>query len=318
MAYANQPNSFAQLLGGAAGFAGGGRLQKAELRKGVYADYSVATPKYSATNDDRSLQTQARLLIPFPNPQTFQAYRKSFPGHSRDIKQLAETIAALGGSRGHTGYIDFLLTSAQESFEEKLQIVDVVGDNYVAYFFGQRPPLFSYQGVLMNTQQDDWRLAMLLMYQHIIRGTQLARRNTMVTLAYDNLAVTGALVNMTQVLTAEMQMASQFNFQLLVKRVDVERTMGAKPTRVSGLPSVVRPDTFATEIFDVPHATNRKIAESTSTTKAREAREEGSSSEIYISGVKKAEELAGEQVPDLYGFPPLPQPIDPNAGKVVM
>ena len=278
-------NNFSNLLGGdseskniTTAVGGGGLVPQSvhpntvAVRKGVYAAYPAATPKYSTTNDDNSLKTQARLLIPFPNDTTFNAYQASFLGYSDDVKRLADTIGVPARKdyiKGAVGYVDFLLTQAQEGFEEKLQVVDVVGDNYVAYFFGQRPPIFSYQGVLLNTMQDDWRLAMLLMYQNIIRGTQLARRNTMVTLAYDKLAVTGALVNMTQILTAEMQMAAQFNFQILVKRLDVERTQGSIPTAIGGLPYAVRPDTFAVQVFGVPLATMRTTGEPTYTTEQR-------------------------------------------------
>ena len=270
-------NNFSNLLGGDSESKNitktPARPNTAAVRKGVYATYPAATPKYSTTNDDNSLKTQARLLIPFPNDTTFNAYQASFLGYSDDVKRLADTIGVPAWkdyTKGAVGYVDFLLTQAQEGFEEKLQVVDVVGDNYVAYFFGQRPPIFSYQGVLLNTMQDDWRLAMLLMYQNIIRGTQLARRNTMVTLAYDKLAVTGALVNMTQILTAEMQMAAQFNFQILVKRLDVERTQGSIPTAIGGLPYAVRPDTFAVQVFSVPRATMRETAEPVYATKERE------------------------------------------------
>jgi hypothetical protein len=260
------------------------------IRKGVYADYPAATPKYSTANDDKSLQTQARLLIPLPDEKTYLKFRSSFGGYSADIKTLVDAIAVAGGrpietAMRPTGYIDFLLTQAQEGFEEKLQVIDVVGDNYVAYFFGQRPPIFSYQGVLMNTKQDDWRLAMLLMYQNVIRGTQLARRNTMVTLAYDKLAVTGALVNMTQILTAELQMAAQFNFQILVKRLDVQRTEQAMPTILHNLPYAVQPDTFATEVFDTPRATMREAMLPSNTTEERKAAKPPTESSIVTTDV---------------------------------
>ena len=292
MAYNVQPfaiGSFPNLLGGDTDDTGVATPNTPELaatapwappsanvtasRKGVYAEYPASTPKYSTSNDDRSLQTQARLLIPMPD-KLYKKYLASFVGE--ETRALAEAITAPSGKDRAdlpNGYIDFLLTQAREGFEEKVQIVDVVGDNYVAYFFGQRPPIFSYEGVLMNTMQDDWRLAMLLLYQNVIRGTQLARRNTMVTLAYDNLAVTGALVGMDQSLTAEMQMAAQFSFQILVKRLDVRRTRGAMPTVVGALPYAVQPDLFATtQVFGVPPAaTMRETGKPTNATEERTA-----------------------------------------------
>ena len=254
-------NEFDQLLGGDTGLTKRTTSQAIALptsgaRKGVYATFPASTPKYNTNNGEESQETQARLLIPFPSPDTLKSFMASYNSYSSDVYRLAETLAVLSGrdkeNYASFGYIDFLLTAAQESFEEKLQVHDVLGDNFVAYFFGQRPPIFVYQGVLLNTQQDDWRLAMLLIYQNITRGTQLARRNTTVTLSYDNIAITGAMVNMSQNLTAEMQMAAPFTFQMLVKRIDVYRTPGAIATQQSKLPYTVDPDTFSTEVFAAP------------------------------------------------------------------
>lgn len=242
-------------------------------RKGVYAQYPASTPKYTATNDDRSLKTQARLLIAMPSDKEFNTFMASYNGYSDDVRQMARLLVAVPAKyqnlSNKVGYLDFLLTSAQETFEEKVQLDDVVGDNFVAYFFGQRPPIFSYQGVLMNTKQDDWRAAMTMIYLNILRGTQLARRGKMVTLAYDKYAITGAFLNMTQVLTAEMQMASTFSFQMLVKRIDIERTQNSIPTYIAGLPYAVDPDSFSTQTFAPPKITMRTTNTPAAATTAR-------------------------------------------------
>lgn len=219
-----------------------------DYSKGVFAQYPGSTPKYSTRND--STETMARMLVPIPSYPERRKFVQSF-GTNTAARNLAEALAVTeeSGSKGDgrfgMGYIDFLLTAAVEAHEEKVQVVDVLSDNYVAYYFGEHPPIFQYQGKLINTEQDDWRNAFSIVYNSIVRGTQLARRRRLVTLTYDNVAVTGTMVGMNQTLTAEMEMAADFSFKILVKRFDIYRRPGITFNPPSGFPNnVVDPSTF--------------------------------------------------------------------------
>jgi len=256
-------NDFDNLIGGDFSVA----PMAGEYRKGVFADYPAMTPKYTPTNDDRSLETMARLLVPMSGVAARNAFIASFgkPGAS-EAQKLANVLATVGGEavtehkRYGLGYIDFLLTSAVESYQEKVQIVDVLSDNYVSYYFGAAPSVFQYSGVLLNSKQDDWRSAFTVIYNDIIRGTELARRRAVVTLAYDNMAVTGTIMNMSQNFSADgpfYQMAASFNFSLLVQRIDIERILDSKSTQLKDFPSYIKPGEFATRQFEVPPKTIR-------------------------------------------------------------
>lgn len=238
MAYIDQgqgfySGDFARLLGGDASV-----VDPTAIRKGVHAKYPATTPKYRTDDGEASLQTMARLLIPITKRE-IDDFVKTFS--SPESRALAKSLLSTGntGDGVGFGYLDFLLTQAQESFQEKVQIVDVLSDNYVAYFFGSTPPVFSFSGNLMNSEQDDWRSAFTLLYLDVLRGTQLARRGKVVTLAYDKRAVTGAFIGMSDVLTAEMQLASTFSFQMLVRRIDIERTLNHPPTQALVQPYAV-------------------------------------------------------------------------------
>lgn len=236
-----------------------------EQRKGVFAQYPAMTPKFTPTNDDRALETMARLIVPMSGQPALNKYLASFgKPNASEARKLAESLASIGSRNGANkygmGYIDFLLTSAVEAYQEKVQIVDVLSDNYVAYYFGAQPPVFQYSGVLLNSKQDDWRSAFTIIYNDIIRGTELARRRAVVTLSYDNMAVTGTVMNMSQNFSADgpfYQLAASFNFSMLVQRIDVERVTLSKPTQVATFPSYVKPGAFATRQFDVPPKTIR-------------------------------------------------------------
>lgn len=256
-----------------------------EKRKGVFARYPATTPKYSDTNDDRALETMARLLIPMPDEGARNRFVASFKNSGSETRKLAEALASIGGDpatgekKVGLGYIDFLLQSAQESYQEKVQVVDVVGDNYVAYYFGAKPPVFQYSGVLLNSAQDDWRSAFTIIYNDIIRGTELARRKAVVTLSYDDMAVTGTIMGMSQVFTADRQLASNFNFSILVQRIDVQRVIGHKTTKLETFPSFIKPSAFAVKQFDVPPKTIRATGTPSSMTVERKKEESAADAE---------------------------------------
>jgi hypothetical protein len=91
----------------------------------------------------------------------------------------------------------------------------------VAFFFGQRAPIFSYQGTLINSYQDDWAMRMFRIFRDLGRGTQLARRGFLLRIRYDSMIVSGAMLNFNWTLNADMQVACPFSFNLLVKNIQV-------------------------------------------------------------------------------------------------
>jgi hypothetical protein len=202
--------------------------------KGALARETGTTRKYR-TDIDGATETMARLMVPRPDASSRWRFVASVT--DPEAHNLAKYVTTYGEQKNQMatagtglGYIDFLLQNIQETYEEKVQIVDVLSDNYVAYYFGTSPPIFRYSGKLLNTYQDDWRAAFTILYRSVMRGTQLARRKANISLAYDNVVISGTMLNMSQVLTAEMQMAADFNFSLLVKRYDIYRLPGTKST----------------------------------------------------------------------------------------
>ena len=191
-------------------------------QQGVFALHPTMTPKYAVNVGNRDAEyrdTLARMFLSLSgtSADVKRAYLRSLPPD--DVTQaLAKVlIGDMSGPHGGTGFIDFLLAQVQEQWQEKVQISEVLSDNYVAYFFGQAPPVFTYSGMLINSFQDDQRVGMAVAYQNLIRGTQCARRGSLLRLRYDSVIVSGTILSMGQVLNAENELAVPFNFQLLVK-----------------------------------------------------------------------------------------------------
>lgn len=227
--------------------------------RGVFSAYPMSTPKFAKHTQNRRHEfddTMARMFVPVTSAE-YQAFISSFsdPITRSIMKVLSGDNARQGGS----GYIDFLLTSAQHSFDERVQVTETLGDSYVAYFFGHAPQTFAYQGVLLNTFQDDWAMNMFRVFRDIGRGTQLARHRKTFKLRYDSMIVTGAMLNFSWSLSADMQMSCPFSFNLLVKSVQIIHGGLSAPTSFAtdGLRYDTADGRFAPDVFLRPTASEQ-------------------------------------------------------------
>lgn len=194
---------------------------------GVFGLHPLATPKYAfnkGARDNEFKESLARMYVSLADAseQLKKQYLSSLPGDAA-TQALAKVLIGLGQQRGGTGFIDFFLQQVNESWQESVQVDKVLGDNFVAFYFGQEPPIFQYAGTLLNSQQDDQRSGFALAYQHIMRGTQLARRNALLRIKYDNVIVSGTMNTHTQAINAENELVVPFTFTLLVKEYVVLR-----------------------------------------------------------------------------------------------
>jgi hypothetical protein len=192
--------------------------------RGIFSAFPGATPKYAKNLGEEEKdfrETMARMFMQVPNYE-------NFVGEYSEEKNMQQIAAVLGGqvsegkdTTGGSGYMDFILQNVQHAFHEKMQVVEVLADDHVAYFFGQGTMTFSYSGTLINTKQDDQALNMLRLYAEFGRGSKLAARNTLISLRYDDVFVSGAITNLTYSLNAETEMAVPFSFNLLVKKLQL-------------------------------------------------------------------------------------------------
>lgn len=193
--------------------------------RGVFGEFPGATPKYARNQgriDDDFRNTMAKLFLPVPK------YDSEFFNSFKDdtTKVLAKVIAGTvststngGQTSGGPGYVDFLLQNVQHNLQERSQIVELLADEHVAYFFGQGANVFNYSGTLLNTKQDDQAMNMFRLYRDMLRGSKLASLGTLVSVKYGDLIVSGAIVNLQFSMSAEMEMSVPFSFSLLAKQI---------------------------------------------------------------------------------------------------
>lgn len=91
-------------------------------------------------------------------------------------------------------YSNFFIARLRETRTEKTQIVETFGESWV-FFFGERPRTISFNGVLMNTVDFNWKAEWWKNYDTYFRGTSLVDANARLYLFYDNTIVEGYLMN---------------------------------------------------------------------------------------------------------------------------
>lgn len=109
----------------------------------------------------------------------------------------------------------FFLESVQENREEKVQVIDTFGE-WIAFFFGRKPEVYSYSGTLLNAQNHDWKNEFQENYDHFLRGTQAVRNRATVLLQYDDVLVEGYMINSSIQMTSIADKAVPFTFNMLV------------------------------------------------------------------------------------------------------
>lgn len=203
-------------------------------RYGVRSRFPRSTPKYARYMGIRHhefLETTARMYIQARNPEAFvkgvskdknlEAIARVLVGYHKAEERKDGQLIKPAINKGGKGYIDFFLQQANHQLNEKMQVIETLSDNYVAFFFGQQAPVFQYSGSLMNTYQDDWAINMLRLFQYLGRGSQLARRGVLFYLKYDSIIVSGSLCNFNWTLTGDVEVVVPFSFSFLVRKIHI-------------------------------------------------------------------------------------------------
>jgi hypothetical protein len=199
---------------------------------GVFGSVPLSTPKYARhrnRGDSDYLDTMARMFIRVP-PEDYKVFLQTLK--DPDTRKIAACLTGDDAGKGGVGYIDFLLDSVNQGFKEKVDVVETLSDNYVAYFFGQSAPMFTFQGTLYNTYEDDWAMRMFRIYRDLARGTQLARQGLEFRIRYDSVIVTGAMLDFNYSNKSGNETSCPFSFSLLVTKHTILYGAMSEPTKL--------------------------------------------------------------------------------------
>lgn len=112
-------------------------------------------------------------------------------------------------------FTKFFLESVQEGHSERHQIVETFGDFYV-FFFGERPPIYTYSGTLINSNNINWVEDMLFYYDNFLRGTKCVEANAKMVLTYGHRQVEGFLLGINLSTQAASDKGVQVSFNVLI------------------------------------------------------------------------------------------------------
>jgi hypothetical protein len=192
------------------------------------------TPKYrSAYTESQSVNTLARMYLNSTLIRNITSYYKKNSADSNFDIDPAEILNRLHqhatGSQGP--YLQFILEAAVESCVYKFQVKKTQGDSYVIFGIGKKPRMFSFRGSLLNCEEYDWRIQMMYLFEKYISISRLARFKSagpnFVTIAYDSMMVSGALLNLQTSMAAQQELVSPFSFTMIAPQI---RTLRSKPT----------------------------------------------------------------------------------------
>jgi hypothetical protein len=92
---------------------------------------------------------------------------------------------------GYTNeYADFILQRVDDQRVEKSQVIETFGESFV-YFFGERPRITNISGMLMNTEDFNWRSQFWSNYDKFFRGSKLVEMGARLYLTFDTQIIEG-------------------------------------------------------------------------------------------------------------------------------
>lgn len=210
-------------------------LSEGDVDRGVYAKYIGVLPFYSPRNDAESVGHQARMYVALEDQSAFAEFKKNVPTRAH---KLLDVLCPASGAGG-LGFFDFLVTSVQEAYEEKVQVTEVLRDGHVAFFFGQRAVRMQFNAVVYNTVQDPWYDAFYVLYQDVLRGSRLAQLRRPLRIVVNGRELVGSLTRMTAALDGNTEISMQITFTILLRKITLLRTPRANNPTAGLNPAVL-------------------------------------------------------------------------------
>lgn len=130
-----------------------------------------------------------------------------------------EDAATLWLSSGETDLVSaygrFFMQSIVEQDTEKYQVVETFTDFYV-FFYGRRPPIYRYSGLLINDPNYRWVEDMKFMYDNYFRGSAASELGATTMVQYEGRQVFGQVLGFSIQQDAVNHKAVPFSLDVLV------------------------------------------------------------------------------------------------------
>ena len=120
-------------------------------------------------------------------------------------------------------YQDFIVTDLQGGMTEKAQIIKT-NNTLQVYSFDSQVEILNIQGVLKSTIQNNWDMAMIVLWDNMLRLTKLIQMRLICEFGYQNNVYWGLPLNFQWRKSSSSQYFATYSMQFVV----VKRTLLAK------------------------------------------------------------------------------------------
>lgn len=110
---------------------------------------------------------------------------------------------------------NFFLQDVQDQRQEKFQLIPTFGPYYV-FFYGKQPVILQCSGLLLNTDDFNWKNEFLNNYENYLRGTKCVENQARVYMGFDDVIVEGYIIACSVAYNKDLPYLCPFTFQLLV------------------------------------------------------------------------------------------------------
>jgi hypothetical protein len=136
-------------------------------------------------------------------------------------------------------YYNFMLQGYTEQRMEKSQIIETFGQSYV-YFFGERTMSIQFQGLLLDTQDFNWKEEFLANYDKYFRGTKLVSKGYRAFIRVGDDLIGGYLSGMSVSNSTNGPEEVPFSFDLIVTDRAILETGSRNSTEADSSGSTLR------------------------------------------------------------------------------
>jgi len=189
------------------------------------------------------------------------------------------------GMRASYAYANFVIQAIEESDEEKSQLVETFGEDYM-FFFGRRPKFVKIQAVLMNSEDFNWRAEWWHNYNEHLRGSALVRNGARAYLSFDTVVLEGYLLNARTRQTAQITNKVDLSFSMWVTgRRDISQ-IGSPDFPDKDKMTVSPEDVAASQVYGGNSAVPASLRQREAILEARQGRKVGGLVDALYEGVE--------------------------------
>lgn len=112
----------------------------------------------------------------------------------------------------------FLLRQYSSRADERVQVFQAINGDVSMYFFGERPRIYSFSGIMYDTYNQQWANKLMRDYDSKLRGTKSIENRTEVCIVYEDKFLQGFVLNLTISKNAELLSGVQFTLDYILTK----------------------------------------------------------------------------------------------------